>query len=368
MSNQNLIKIPTIVDPHLHYRDLDEYKSGTILSESIASLEGGVTGGMLMPNTSPPLDTLPVFMQYKKIAEETCNINYRLTILGTKKLSIQPQTHIDKMCQYAIGVKLFLNKSHVKPENMAYEPEIWRALFKRIPISMKFFIHVEEEDKLKEFLDIAKYFNYHYHICHVHTRGILDLIIKYRETANMTITCEVCPHHLMKICLGCLVKPTPTNMNDIDYLIQNIHHIDCLATDHAPHINSKNPGIASTEFTANIYYTLVKMGIMSIERMILMACINTRILLGINDLCEYLDPEKEFVIKIDLEKFKNEINNKKEFYTIINNLDTNYILLNTGYSGKLPSKFKYSKGINSKYFNMRTHCKIIKISNNTSFL
>ena len=362
--NNNIICIPTIVDPHLHYRDLGEYKSGTISSESMASLEGGVTGGMLMPNTSPPLDKLFTFIEYKNIALDTCNIDYRLTILGTRTLSIQPQQHIDKMCQYVIGVKLFLNKSHVKPENMAYNPDIWRALFKRIPVSMKFFIHVEEGDKFKEFLDIAKHFNYHYHICHVHTREILDLIIEYRASAHMNITCEVCPHHLMKICLGCHVKPTPTNMTDIDYLIQNIHHIDCLATDHAPHINTDNPGIASTEFTTNIYYTLVKMGIMTLERMIVMACINTRILLGMNDLCEYLDAQKEFVIKVDLEKFKNEIDNKKEFYTIINNLDTNYILLDTNYTGNLPSKFKYSKGINSKYFNMKTHCKIIKVSYN----
>ena len=362
-----VIKIPTIVDPHLHYRDLGEYEAGTISSESMASLEGGVTGGMMMPNTSPPLDTLHTFMEYKKIAEETCNIDYRLTILGTKTLCIQPQQHIDKMCQHAIGVKLFLNKSHVKPENMAYDPDIWQTLFKRIPMSMKFFVHVEDDVKFKEFLEMAKQFNFHYHICHVHTRGILDLIIKYRKDTNMNITCEACPHHLMQMCLGCHVKPTPTNMNDINYLIQNIHHIDCLATDHAPHINTDNPGIASTEFTANIYYTLVKHRIMTLERMILMACINPRILLGMNDLYEYLDAEKEFSIVINLKELKKNFQQKEEFMKVINNLDNNYILLDTGYTGLLPPKFKYSKGINSKYFNMRTHSKIIKMAHMSSF-
>lgn len=363
MNNQkkHIIRIPTIVDPHMHYRDLGEYNSGTIYSESMSSLEGGVTSGLIMPNTSPPLDTLHIFNKYYNIVNTKSNLDVtRLTVLGTRTLIKQPQTHIDNMCEKAYGVKLFLNKSHVKTENMAYEPDIWVSLFKKIPISIKFFIHVEEGEKLSEFLTIAKDYNYHYHICHVHTREILDLIIEYRKKYNMCITCEVCPHHLLEICLGCCVKPSPTSTNDIHYLIKNIQHIDCLATDHAPHINPENYGIASTEFTLQIYMTLVKKGILSLERMIKMACINPRILLDIKDLYEDIDSNGTYVLPIILEQVSNF--NLEDILSCFSKLKSNYLIVDTDYEDKLPLEFKYSKGVNSIYFGMPSYGKIKKIS------
>ena len=355
----SFIKIPTIIDPHMHYRDLNEFRSGNIHSESLASLEGGVSGGLIMPNTNPPLDTLEAFTKYKNIAKNYCQLlHYRLTILGTETLSRQPQTHIDKMCSTAFGMKLFLTHSHVKPENMAHNIGVWRELFKRIPQTMKIFVHVEDSSKFLEFLSFAKDYKYHYHICHVHTKAILDLIIFYRKEFGMKITCEACPHHLLKMCLGCHVKPSPATGNDINYLIQNIEHIDCLATDHAPHINKENPGIASTEFTLQIYFTLVKQGILTLERMILMACINPRILLEINDLYEYLDKYRDFVITLDLQEIVKKGVNGIDIYKTFDLLYGNYLIVNTDAKGILPRKFKYSKGINSIYFGMKYYGKI----------
>ena len=174
----------------------------------------------------------------------------------------------------------------------------------------------------------------------------------------MKITCEVCPHHLLKMCLGCHVKPTPSTFEDIDYLIQNIEHIDCLATDHAPHQTNDNPGIASTEFTASLYYTLVDMGILTIERMILMACINPRILLQIDDL-EFSIPNHSYqLIGVNLDYYSKLQNIK---ITDFQYLHSNYIILDTQHKGTFPKKFKFSKGINSIYFGMEYTGKINSI-------
>jgi carbamoyl-phosphate synthase/aspartate carbamoyltransferase/dihydroorotase len=80
------------------------------------------------------------------------------------------------------------------------------------------------------------------HICHVARKEEI-LIIKATKEKGLNITCEVCLHHLflstddinmLGVCKS-QVRPVLMAREDQEALWDNLHVIDCFATDHAPH-------------------------------------------------------------------------------------------------------------------------------------
>src|SRR6185503_15160320 len=82
------------------------------------------------------------------------------------------------------------------------------------------------------------------------------LLIKGAKERGLTVTCEVCPHHLFlsKDDIPAIshghpgrgeVRPRLATKEDVEALWQNMEVIDCFATDHAPHTleekDSDNP-------------------------------------------------------------------------------------------------------------------------------
>src|SRR5207244_12522621 len=83
----------------------------------------------------------------------------------------------------------------------------------------------------------------HVHLCHVSTRGSVELIRRAKEQ-GIRVTAEVTPHHLTLTDHACESYDTHAKMNpplreagDIAALRQALKEgvIDCIASDHAPH-------------------------------------------------------------------------------------------------------------------------------------
>lgn len=298
MTSYNSIKMPMLMDIHTHFRDFDEHQSGDWKSESKASLIGGVSTVMVMPNTKPPLDNYKNLVQYNELAECNSQVNYLLTILGTSRLANIPniKEEMNQMAQLAIGMKLYLSDSHIS--NTLTNIHDWEKLLSYWPSNRLVFIHVDNPIILMGFLFIARKYPHHYHLCHLRTRQELEIISKAKINDNMQITCEVCPHHLFLNSdnkqWNQSVMPYLINKDDIQYLLDNLNQIDCFASDHAPHHTEGNYGISSIESTMKLYGNAINSGIISLDILIEKMVTNPYNIIG-------LQPNMNTYMEVDFE-------------------------------------------------------------------
>ena len=172
-----------------------------------------------------------------------------------------------------------------------------------------------------------------YHAQHVSTAGAMKIIAEAKAD-GLPVTCEVTPHHLLltddaivdydtnlKVC------PPLRTAKDIEALRQGIKDgvVDCLATDHAPHLKSEKDleflaapfGINSIECAVSLYVkALVEPGIIGWKELIhLMSKGGADVIkvdkgtlsVGARADVTIIDPDAEYVI--DTEKFYSKSKN-----------------------------------------------------------
>ena len=153
------------------------------------------------------------------------------------------------------------------------------------------YMQVERDLKLAEKTGVA------YHICHISTKESVDLV-RQAKKRGIDITCEIAPHYLVLTTDdlrddGCFRMNPPLGTNDDrKALIDGIRDgtIDMIATDHAPHsAEEKSGGLAGSAFgivgleTAFpvLYTELVMAGIIGLDRLCELMCVNPRKRFGI---------------------------------------------------------------------------------------
>jgi aspartate carbamoyltransferase len=177
-----------------------------------------------------------------------------------------------KMSCLAIGMKLFLTDSHNKSHQITNNINDWHSLLKNWPNDRIVLIHCENPIILMGFLFIAKSYPHHYHLCHLRSKEELD-IVERAKYDGISITTEICPHHLLLNDSMTHIKVYPELINEKDrqYLLKNLNRIDCFASDHTPHSlekASQYPGISSIEHTMKIYGYFIKTGVITLEMLI----------------------------------------------------------------------------------------------------
>ena len=68
------IVMPAMFDAHVHFREPGFEAKETIASGTEAAINGGITGVVMMPNTSPTIDSGTVVGQVLDIAKRTARI------------------------------------------------------------------------------------------------------------------------------------------------------------------------------------------------------------------------------------------------------------------------------------------------------
>jgi dihydroorotase len=125
----------------------------------------------------------------------------------------------------------------------------------------------------------------HVHLCHMSTRGSVELIRRAKEK-GIRVTAEACPHHFSLTHEACLGYNTNAKMNpplreaeDREAIRQGLRDgtIDCIATDHAPHhydakereFDDAPNGIIGLETAFGLSMTeLVKTGLLSLPELL----------------------------------------------------------------------------------------------------
>ena len=244
-----MIKLPGLIDPHVHLREpgathKEDYDSGTS-----AALAGGITLVLAMPNTKPPIFDAETLDLALNAAKQKARCDYG-QFVGAGPDNADWGNHAAVSSQ-AAGLKMYLDSTfgELRLDDMT----LWMPHFENYPKNMPIVAHSESRSMAAAILFAAIY-DRPVHIAHISLKEEV-LLIKAAKERGIKVTCEVCPHHLFLTSPSPFgrgqgegrmeVRPRLATQQDVDALWENMDVIDCFATDHAPHTlaekDSDNP-------------------------------------------------------------------------------------------------------------------------------
>lgn len=257
---------PGLVDLHVHLRDPGQTWKEDIASASMASVAGGFTAIVAMPNTDPPMDNAKTVNEVMERAAALGLID--IVVAGALTMGREGLEMAELDSMYEAGVRLFTDDGDTVADS---------GLLRRIMIYLRDFPgavvaeHAEEvtltrggqvneglvsasrgivglpavaeEVVVARDLALAEDTGAGIHIQHVSTRRSVDLV-REAKRRGVAATCEVTPHHLAldeSAAAGLdpnfKMYPPLRTAADREALVVALGDgtVDAIATDHAPH-------------------------------------------------------------------------------------------------------------------------------------
>ena len=280
--------LPGMIDDQVHFRDPGQPEKGTFRSESAASVVGGTTTVMDMPNNQPPVVTRERLEEKIARASGEMYTNHAFYFGATNR---NPDETAKLDASRACGLKIFMGAS--TGNMLVDDPKALGRHFADCPILIA--THCEDtpmiEATLKTYqekygadiplachplirsreaclassskaIELARRHDAQLHVLHLTTRDELPQF-QSGPIEGKQITAEACVHHLLLTDAdyeqyGGRIKCNPAikEAADRDALRQAVREdrIDVIATDHAPHTLSDKEG-AYHEIGAGLPYT-----------------------------------------------------------------------------------------------------------------
>jgi dihydroorotase len=259
--------LPGLVDLHTHLREPGKESSETVLSGSQAAVKGGYLALSAMANTSPVADTAGVVEQVARLGREAglCDV----FPIGAVTVGLQGESlaELSAMAHSAAKVRIFSDDGKCVSDPLlmrraleyvksfggliaqhAQEPKLTEgaqmnegAVSSRL--GLKGWPAVAEESIIARDILMAHYVGSRLHICHLTTRGGVELV-RWAKSQGIAVTAEVTPHHLLLTddlasTFDPIYKVNPPlrTQADVQALREGLADgtIDVVATDHAPH-------------------------------------------------------------------------------------------------------------------------------------
>ncbi len=286
------MRLPGLIDPHVHLREPGETHKEDFNSGTAAALAGGYTAVLAMPNTRPPLVDTASLDLARMAAAEKSRCDYGIFLGATSENAASLGQIADQAC----GLKLYLNATH-GPLHLEGIASIAAHLKRWLP-GKPLAVHAEGRS-LAMILLLAVLHQRPIHVCHVSRADEIQLIRKTKEW-GLPITCEVAPHHLLfsqhdfsHLDAGeRTVRPPLGSPEDCQALWDNLDIIDCFATDHAPHTHPEKQapdpasGFPGLETSLALLYGAVRDGRMSMDDLISRMHTNPQRIFGIPEQSE----------------------------------------------------------------------------------
>ena len=317
-----------LCDVHVHLRQPGFEAKETIATGTTAAMMGGYTAVCAMPNLNPTPDTVEhISEEIKHISDDAAISVYPYAAITIDRKGRQ-LVDMEALREYAIAFSD--DGSGVQSEDM-----MRKAMEEAARLDVIIAAHCEVNDLLKggyihdgEYckanghkgicsesewgqierdLKLAEETGCKYHVCHISTKESVELI-RQAKKRGVKVTCETGPHYLV-FCDEDLkdegrfkMNPPIRSKEDRAALIEGIKDgtIDCIATDHAPHtadeksrgLKGSAMGVVGLETAFGVCYThLVKTGIITLEKLVQLMCLNPRRIFGIE-----VDGEANFAI------------------------------------------------------------------------
>ncbi|EHH55450.1 hypothetical protein EGM_04662, partial [Macaca fascicularis] len=300
MTSQKLVRLPGLIDVHVHLREPGGTHKEDFASGTAAALAGGITMVCAMPNTRPPIIDAPALALAQKLAEASARCDFAL-FLGA---SSENAGMLGTVAGSAAGLKLYLNEtfSELRLDSVVQ----WMEHFETWPSHLPIVAHAEQQT-LAAVLMVAQLTQRSVHICHVARKEEI-LLIKAAKARGLPVTCEVAPHHLFlshddleRLGPGKgEVRPELGSRQDVEALWENMAVIDCFASDHAPHTLEEKcgsrppPGFPGLETMLPLLLTAVSEGRLSLDDLLQRLHHNPRRIF-------HLPPQEDTYVEVDLE-------------------------------------------------------------------
>lgn len=268
------IKLPGLIDPHVHLRDPGATHKEDFYSGTSAALAGGFTVVMDMPNNTPPITDAQTLAAKQRAASEQAVCDYGIHF-GAGADNADIAASLANQCS---GLKMYLDQTFGPLRLDSLESLV--SHMSHYPRDIPILCHAEGRT-IAAALFVAELYDRPVHICHVSRKDEIELIRAAKEK-SVRVTCEVTPHHLFltlddcgKIGVGkCEVRPMIATRSDVEALRANLDIVDCFATDHAPHTlfekesASPPPGYPGLETALALYLELVREGFLTLDDVI----------------------------------------------------------------------------------------------------
>ena len=278
-----MLKLPGLIDPHVHVREPGQTHKEDWDSATRAALAGGVTMILAMPNTRPPVFDAATLDLALEAARQKARCDYAQFVgAGPDNADL-----LLPLAPQAAGLKMYLDSTfgELRLDDMT----LWMPHFANYPKEYPIVLHSESRTMAAGILFAALY-DRPVHIAHISLREEV-LLIKAAKERGVKVTCEVCPHHLFlsKDDIPAIsrghpgrgeVRPRLATREDVNSLWENMDVIDCFATDHAPHTleekDSENPppGFPGLETLLPLLLTAVDDGRLTVEDIFAKSVIN----------------------------------------------------------------------------------------------
>ena len=338
--------LPGLIDGHCHLREPGfEYRED-IVSGTKSAAKGGFSSVCCMPNTKPVCDNASIVSSIITKAKNQGYANVFPIGAASKGLAGKELSEMGLMKEAGIvavsddgrpiesadllrKVLLYASDFNIPVLNHCEEMSLAEGAMNEGIVSTELGLRgiptAAEDTMIARDIIMAEYLNLPIHICHVSTRGGVQMI---RETKarNVKVTAETCPHYFVLTEDECRSFNSNTKMNpplrteeDRKAIIEGIKDktIDLIVTDHAPHHEDEknlefalaNNGIVGFETAFALAYTyLVKPGHITLHELVDLMSVNPSKLFSLGrgtleagkpaDLCVF-DLENRFIFDRD---------------------------------------------------------------------
>lgn len=260
-----LVVAPGFIDVHCHLREPGREDVETIATGAAAAAAGGFTAVCAMPNTDPvtdnqaavgfiirqstranmarvyPIGAISVGQRGESLAEFGEMIGAGAVAVSDDGKPVASAHLMRTALEYArtFGVPV---ADHCEEPTLARGGAMNEGIMS-MRLGLKGIPSEAEEIMAIRDILLARRTGGHVHLCHMSTRGSVELI-EWGKERGIRVTAEVCPHHLSltEDAVGdyntnAKMNPPLRTADDVEALRQAVKDgvIDVIATDHAPH-------------------------------------------------------------------------------------------------------------------------------------
>ena len=304
--------LPGLIDGHCHLREPGfEYRED-IVSGTKSAAKGGFSSVCCMPNTKPVCDNASIVSSIITKAKNQGYANVFPIGAASKGLAGKELSEMGLMKEAGIvavsddgrpiesadllrKVLLYASDFNIPVLNHCEEMSLAEGAMNEGIVSTELGLRgiptAAEDTMIARDIIMAEYLNLPIHICHVSTRGGVQMI-REAKARNVKVTAETCPHYFVLTEDECRSFDSNTKMNpplrteeDRQAIIEGIKDktIDLIVTDHAPHHEDEknlefalaNNGIVGFETAFALAYTyLVKPGHIALHELVDLMSVN----------------------------------------------------------------------------------------------
>jgi len=260
-----LVVAPGMIDVHVHLREPGREDVETVASGAHAAAAGGFSAVCAMPNTKPvtdnqatvgfvkrqgeaagfarvyPYGAISVGQQGEMLAEFGEMVGAGAVAVSDDGKPVENSHLMRTALEYAqtFGIPVV---EHCEVMALAHGGSMHEGLISA-KLGLKGIPGEAEEIDVIRCILLAKLTGGHIHLCHLSTKGSVDLV-RWGKDQGVNVTAEVCSHHISLTEAAVEGYNTNAKMNpplrtpqDVAALQQGLKDgtIDLLVTDHAPH-------------------------------------------------------------------------------------------------------------------------------------